>query len=129
MNAFDYGKSNWPLLSHFVKFISRFNLPQDIESDPILATLMRFITAYDYQKLRRLSSKFYSLDSSISFFQQAKLVQFYLIEMGNLDTHPSNYRAKIYFKLLIEQPSSEMNEYFKSLEKSKYAFEKMKARL
>lgn len=114
------GASKWPLLPPLVKFLQGFHeidLEETLFPDPeeeralkggskadLLISLLSFLTVYDFQKLRRLSSAFWARSdgtgkqSSLPLFKQAALVQTYLLSIGNMCAgHPHHFRAVFYF--------------------------------
>ena len=116
--------SAWPLLSPFTKFLNDIT-KQDLKSElfpiavlevnsleppvsapsSILRTLLSFMTAHDFCKLSRLSTLFYSKQSTMPLFSQRPLVLKYLFQIGNYDCHLSNksrLRACLWQKTLLQ---------------------------
>lgn len=115
--------SAWPLLPPLIKFLNDIT-KQDLASDlfpigvpsvdrlsshastrsSIVRTLLSFLTAHDYSKLCRLSTLFYSRQSTMPLFAQRPLVLKYLFQIGNYDCHVANksrLRASIWLRTLL----------------------------
>ena len=70
--------------------------PKDGTRAALMITLLSFLTVYEFQKLRRLSTAFWykndgtvNKDTKLPILRQAPLVQTYLLSIGNMcSTHP-----------------------------------------
>ena len=115
----DSPQKGWPLLPPFIKFIQGFvdlNIEEVLFPEEshvpyrgkILVTLLSYLSVYDFQKLRRLSTTFWcdkKHECHLPLFNAPYIVQTYLLSIGNLcHGHPHKYRAVFYFDQLIKHP-------------------------
>ena len=101
-----------PLIKFLAKF-ENFDLEKSLTGKDCLGTclttLLEFMTVYDFQKMRRLSSVFYGIDgesSNLPLMKDTSVIIKHLLRIGSLCEHPSAFRASFYSYKLLDCPKS-----------------------